>query len=251
MTTDEILLERNGPILTVTFNRPEALNAVTYDMFALLREAFLTAELSDDVRAVVLTGSGRAFSAGGDLKIPLVENVERWPRRSYLGLVDRAASLVTFVEWMRTPVISMVNGLAYGVGLALILAGDLAVAVPEATFCAPEAARNLVDPYMPRLAMRVGWERAKYMVLTSLPISAAEALDWGLISRVAPSGELLNVTMGIAERLASNGPDAMANYKMLFRRNLPQFDLGTYFAGAMGANGTEVMNEFAARGDGL
>lgn len=248
MSGGDVLTERHGPVLVLTLNRPDSLNAITYDMFEQLRLELLAAELSGDVRAVVLTGAGRAFTAGGDLKLPLVENVEMWPDRSYLGLVQRAASLVTFVEWMRTPVICMVNGLAYGVGLALVLAGDLTVAAEEARFCAPEAARNLVDPYMPRLGWRIGWERAKRMVLTAEPVPAKEAADWGLISQVVPAAELRSAAMGLAERIAGNGPDALANYKLMFSRQLPPFDLGTYFAGAMSDNGTEVMQRFMTNG---
>jgi enoyl-CoA hydratase/carnithine racemase len=245
--SSNVLCEVRGAVMVITLNRPEALNAVTYDLFEALRELLLEAELKTEIRAVVLTGTGRAFSSGGDLKLSLTENVEQWPDRSYLGLVQRAAALVSFLEWMRTPVICMVNGLAYGVGLAFVLAADLTIAAEQATFCCPEAARDIVDPYMPRLAWRVGFERAKFMMLTGTPVEAADAAAWGLITEAVPAGQLEQRTMRLAELVAGQGPNAIAGYKAMMRRMLPEFDLGTYYAGAMSDRGTQALRAFAER----
>jgi enoyl-CoA hydratase/carnithine racemase len=245
--SDDVLYEARGAVAVITLNRPAALNAVTYDMFEQLRERLVEAELTPEIRAVVLTGTGRAFSSGGDLKIPLIEHTERWPDRSYLGLVQRAASLVSFLEWMTTPVICMVNGLAFGVGLAFVLAGDLTIAAEGATFCCPEAARDVVDPYMPRLVWRVGFERAKYMILTGEPIPAADAATWGLITEAVPADQLEERTMKLAELIAGKGPNAVAGYKSMLRRILPEFDLATYFGGAMTDRGTVALQAFVER----
>lgn len=247
MPDDEVLCDQRDAITVITLNRPHALNAVTYDLFERLRELLLEAELRSETRVVVLTGAGRAFSSGGDLKIPLTENVEQWPDRSYLGLVQRASALVTFIEWMRTPVICMANGLTYGVGLAFVLAADLTIAAEGATFCCPEAARDVVDPYMPRLVWRVGFERAKLMMLTGAPVTAADAVTWGLITDAVPSEDLEATTMALADKIAGNGPNAIAGYKTMLRRILPEFDLATYFGGAMSERGTQALRAFSER----
>ncbi len=246
----DVLYEVRGPVAVITLNRPAALNAVTYDMFEALRERLVEAELTPEIRAVVLTGAGRAFSSGGDLKVPLAENSEKWPDRSYLGLVQRAASLVSFLEWMTTPVICMVNGLAYGVGLAFVLAGDLTIAAEEATFCCPEAARDVVDPYMPRLVWRVGFERAKYMILTGAAVPAPQAVEWGLVTEAVPAGQLEKRTLELAELIAGKGPNAVAGYKSMLRRLLPEFDLATYYGGAMSDRGTTALQAFIDRSPG-
>jgi crotonobetainyl-CoA hydratase len=205
----KVLVERRGPVLVLTLNRPEARNAVDRDVSVLVGEAVQAADHDPAVRAIVLTGSGaHAFSAGADLKAImrgepiLAAGREHW---SIAGFANHFTS---------KPTIAAVNGAALGGGAELALSCDLIVAVDTATFGLPEVKRGLMAAAggVFRLAEALPQKLALELILLGEPISAPEALRWGLINRVVPAAEgnpALEVALELASRIAANAPLAV------------------------------------------
>ena len=199
-------VSRDGAAVKIALNRPERMNAwssgLSEDMLAVLRE------VADDdaVRAVMLTGNGRAFCAGADLKEGADEAVA--------GQLDTRAVLtrwyhpiVTTIREMPKPVVTAVNGPAAGAGLSLALAGDLVVAAESAYFTLAFAGIGLVPDGGASLFVpsRVGFARAAEMAMLGEPVSAAKAVDWGLINFAWPDGEFTAKSEQLLKRLA-DGP---------------------------------------------
>ncbi|TFV52639.1 crotonase/enoyl-CoA hydratase family protein [Blastococcus sp. TF02A-35] len=215
MTSDEqpgVLAERTDHTLVVTLNRPRARNAVDADVASRLADALESADHDPDIRCVVLTGAGdKAFCAGADLKAlgrgetPLAPGREHY---GFAGFVRHAVS---------TPVIAAVNGAALGGGTELVLASDLAVAVETATFGLPETARGIFAAAggVFRLPEQLPRKVAMRMILTGDPMSAQEALRWGLVNEVVPADEVLPTALRLAERIAANAPLAVRASKRL------------------------------------
>lgn len=192
-------------IATITLNRPEAVNAMNRRFMQELFAVACRCDSDDDIRAVILTGAGRFFSAGGDLK-EFAEQGDDLP-----GYVTELATFlhaaVTRLQRMNAPLIVAVNGMAAGGGLSLVSAGDQVIAGESAAFtCAYTNAGITPDgssTYF--LAKHIGLLRAKELVLTNRRLSAAEALDWGLVSQVVSNDQLLVEAMAMAKVFA-NGP---------------------------------------------
>ena len=218
-TFSTLLLERrdNG-ILLVTLNRPEAANAMNTQMGLDLMTLFegFSVDL-EGLRVVILTGQGRAFCAGGDLK-----------QRN--GMTDEAwqAQHLVFERMLRAilacplPVIAAVNGAAYGGGCEIASACDFVYAATEARFALTEVTLGIMPGAggTQNLPRAVGERRAKELILSGLPFSAAEAEQWGLVNRVLPPDELLPATLAIAERIAANGPLSVRQAKQAIHRGL-------------------------------
>lgn len=199
-------------ILEVTLNRPEAANALNTEMGRELGELFdsLNAE-PGRARAVILTGAGsRAFCAGGDLK----------ERRGMSDAAWQAQHLV-FERMVRAillapmPVIAAVNGAAYGGGCELALLADFAYAAEHARFAQTEVTLGIMPGAggTQTLPRALGSRRAKEILLTGLPFSAAEAAEWGLVNRIFPATALLTETRATAARIAANAPLAARQIK--------------------------------------
>lgn len=210
--TDAVLTELDGHVLLVTLNRPEARNAVNGDLTLGLGNALERAHTDDEVRAVVLTGSGdRSFCAGADLKaISRGESLnppgtEAW---GFAGMVQHPIS---------KPVIAAVNGQALGGGTELVLAADLAVAVDTATFGLPEVKRGLIAAAggLVRLPEQLPRKVAMQLILTGDPIDAATALRWGLVNEVVPAQRLLETALDLAARIARNAPLSVQHSKQV------------------------------------
>lgn len=198
-----VLTERDGHVLVVTLNRPEARNAVNGELTLGLGNALEEAENDVEIRAVVLTGAGdQTFCAGADLKaISRGESLnpvgtEAW---GFAGMVQHPIS---------KPVIAAVNGTALGGGTELVLASDLAVASETASFGLPEVKRGLIAAAggVIRLPAQVPQKVAMHLILTGEPISAADALRWGLVNEVVPQAEVLTAAVALAQRIAANAP---------------------------------------------
>lgn len=194
----------DGPIATITLDRPAALNALTIPMKRELLNALGEVEADSVIRAVVLTGAGRAFCAGQDLK----ERLE--PGAPSLGdeLRQRYNPIVRAIRTMPKPVIAAVNGVAAGAGASLAFACDLRIASEGATFVlAFERIGLLPDTgatwLLPRL---IGLPRAMAMSLLNEPLSAAEAERLGLVARVVPAAALAEEAAVMARRLAESAP---------------------------------------------
>jgi enoyl-CoA hydratase len=221
---ETLLLETPQPgLLVVTLNRPKASNALNTQMGRDL-EALWTGLIAapGEVRCVVLTGAGeRAFCAGGDLKERHGMSDADWVaqheifERSYWRLLD-----------CTVPVIAAVNGHAFGGGLEMALACDFIYAVPDARFALPEVSLGIMPGAggTQLLARAAGERRAKELILSARPFSAAEALEWGIVNRLCDRPALLPEIMAIAAAIAANAPISVRQAKKAIHHGL-QMDL--------------------------
>ncbi|MCD2194823.1 crotonase/enoyl-CoA hydratase family protein [Actinomycetospora endophytica] len=211
---DPVHVETSDGITVVTLDRPKALNAVSPAVAAALGTALETADHDDSVRAIVVTGTGRAFSAGADLKAVAQGLRLDHPDHPEWGFGGFARHPLT------TPTIAAVNGLAFGGGLELMLACDLAVADENAQLGLPEVARGLAAGAggLLRLPQRIPRAVALEIAMTGEPISAARGYELGLVNRVAPAGTALDAARAMAATIAANAPLAVRESRGLMRR---------------------------------
>ncbi len=204
--TPGALVERRGNVMVVTINRPEARNAINAAVSIALGDALDEAQHDPDVRVIVLTGSGdQSFCAGADLKaLYRGENIGH-PDRPEWGF---AGYVRHFVD---KPTIAAVNGAALGGGTELALASDLVVAGESARFGLPEVKRGLIAAAggVFRLVDQLPRKVALQMMFTGEPITAAEALRWGLINEVVPDAAVLDAALALAQRITVNAPLAV------------------------------------------
>ena len=220
----ELTYEVDARIARIVLDRPKKLNAVTQLMYEELRHAFMRADTDPAVDVIVLTGAGRAFCAGGDLTE--VNEMHQQGRDLDLALVG-INSNATFrqMEALEKPIVTLVNGLAHAAGLILVLQSDVSIASEKASFRLPEALRGMAEPYAAaHLAAHIGFARAKYMILTCAEIDAAQAADWGLVSKVVPHENLEAAGKEVIARILETQPSARRWNKALMNRTLPPFD---------------------------
>ncbi len=217
MSEGVLLQEKSEAVLVLTMNRGDKLNALDLALTEALVAAFEAADGAADVRAVVLTGAGRAFCAGADLKEfrdKTAANADLSARRS-----EAMRHLYQLIPGLSKPVIAAVNGFALGGGCALALACDMAVADEDAKFGYPELKHGLVPAgVMPSLVHRVGVMAAFDLVATGRTIDAAEALRFGLISRTVAAGHAVEEAMSAAGVMAGYPPDALSASKALVHK---------------------------------
>jgi enoyl-CoA hydratase len=212
--TDELVRARHNQILIVRLNRPEARNALTPALLHGIGAAVVDAESDPEIRAVVLTGTGdRAFCAGMDLRaFATGEDMSLGndaASRGFLRLLDGTLTI---------PVIGAANGTALAGGLELLLGCDVIVASSEAQFGLPEVKRGLFPAGSgTSLGTRIPLGVALEMTLTGDPITATRAFALGLVNDVVPPDTVLEAALAIAERIAANGPLAVAAVKELVR----------------------------------
>jgi enoyl-CoA hydratase/carnithine racemase len=208
---EQIVLTAEAGIATVTLNRPDRYNALGSRMVDELDEALESIEGAGEVRAMVLSGAGdRAFCSGVDLKERAEMDADgRWSHNRALGaFAERLARL-------QVPTIAALNGLAFGGGLEIALACDFRVAAEGARFALPEVGIGIVPGAggTQRLPRLIGVTKAKELILTGRRISAEDALDMGLVSKVVPRSSLMEEARSLAEEIASNSPLAVAYAK--------------------------------------
>lgn len=211
-----VIFEQSGPVATVILNRPEALNALNRPMRQEL-EAALDRAADETVRAVVLTGAGRAFSVGQDVAELQADYAEDGPQLARL-IQEEWAPLIAAVRALPKPVVAAVNGPAAGGGLSLALAADVRLAEPRTSFLAAFVKVGLVpDSGAAHMLVRMlGLSKAMQLALTGDGFSAEEALQAGLVAAVAPDAETLRqAAHDFAERLAQGAPLALAAVKAL------------------------------------
>jgi enoyl-CoA hydratase len=207
MTTElpHALVERRGHILIVTMNRPEARNALSGPMLAIMREAWDTVDRDPDIRVCVLTGAGGAFCAGADLKAMNHRHPgdHEWDP-SVLEPLLKGRRLTK-------PLVAAVEGPAIAGGTEILQATDVRVAGESARFGVSEARWGLfpIAGSAVRLVRQIPYTVAADLLLTGRHITAAEALRVGLIGHVVPDGEALPKALELAERIAANGPLAV------------------------------------------
>ena len=209
MSDSLVLKSLEDGILTLTVNRPDALNALNRQVIDALAAAIEAAQNQDDVRVLVLTGSGaKAFVAGADIKefadFDRAQG-EDLARRGQRNLFDR-------VEQSRKPVVAAINGFALGGGLELAMAAHVRIASSNARMGLPEVSLGVIPGYggTQRLAQIVGKGKAMEMVLTAGMIDAASALDCGLVNQVVEPELLLETAQVVAAKMAKNAPTALA-----------------------------------------
>ena len=203
MTDQYIRRELRDGVMTVTLNRPEVLNSCNREMVAELRAAFEEAAATDAVRAVLLTGAGRAFCAGQDLAEAVPP--EPAPVPEIADIVEGYNALVRAMRALEKPVVAAVNGVAAGAGANIALACDIVLAAESASFIQAFAKIGLVPDnggtfFLPRL---VGMARATSLAMLADRVSAAQAVEWGMIYRAVPADALAAAARDLAAHLAT------------------------------------------------
>ncbi len=214
MHDDLVLVGRADGVATVTLNRPDALNAWTPELGRELLGVLGQLAADPQARAVVITGAGRAFSAGADVKNPRELTAAGDPDLS-TRLREIYNPVVLAVREMRKPVIAAVNGVAAGLGCSLALACDLIVAAESAYFLQAFVRLGVVPDAgaAHHLAARVGPARAAELTMLGERLPAATALEWGVVNRVVPDAELADAVAELAGRLARGPTVALGNIK--------------------------------------
>ncbi len=210
MNFTDILFTVSNHIATITLNRPEAYNAISDAMRENLREAvdYINA-LENDVRVVVITGAGKAFCSGGDIKL-MKERID-----SDVSFRDRletyrkdVAGIVKCIKSIRQPVIAQINGAAFGAGCSIAMLCDIRIASEQAKFGMPFGKRGLVPDwgatyFLPRL---VGRSKAIELAVTGQSFDAGTALNIGFLNQVVPPEKLQEFTMNCCSQILENGP---------------------------------------------
>jgi len=228
---ETVILERRGGELRITLNRPDTLNSWDKQLGTNLLAAVNEAAADDGVRAVTVTGAGRAFSSGADLRAGFDPTPEGHPD-VLTPLHERYHPIIAGLRQLPKPVLAAVNGPAVGIGCSLALASDLIVARESAYFLlafvniglVPDGGSSLLLPE------RVGLARATEMAMLGERIPAQRALEWGLVNRVVPDDEFDRIVDDLAARLAAGPTSAYAGIKQqfnawLFARMAEQLDL--------------------------
>jgi 2-(1,2-epoxy-1,2-dihydrophenyl)acetyl-CoA isomerase len=215
MSYETVEVRIEDSVAEITLNRPERLNAWTDQFGQELRKALLEDAADPSVRAVLVTGAGRGFSSGADLKEMLERGADEQPPEVGDMLRERYHPIIKGIRELPKPVVAAVNGPAVGIGCSLALACDLIWAAESAIFglafvnigLVPDGGSTFLVP------VAVGKARALEMALLGEPVPAPQALDWGLINRVVPDGQLMDEARGLARKLAAGPTRSYANSK--------------------------------------
>lgn len=205
--TAPLIFEIEGQVGIITYNRPEKLNAMTPEMAELMVDAVNRCNGDDAIRAVVLTGTGKAFCAGSDISL-LDSYATPWDFRNRTEYCDALRAL-------RKPSIAAINGYAFGGGLEMALSCDIRIAAETARMAAPEIKLGWIGGggMTALLAHSIGPSNAAMMVMTGEPIDAQKALSWGLVSETHPTDALRARAVEIAATIAARAPIAAETAK--------------------------------------
>jgi enoyl-CoA hydratase/carnithine racemase len=205
--------DRADGVLTVTLARPERRNAIDGELAAALRDAFEAAADDPEVRAVILTGEGRAFSAGGDLS----RFEKDWDPREFRHDSHRLTSLITLLERLEKPTVAAINGAVTGAGTQLALVCDVRLAAASARFIYREGRLGIIPSHggVTRLVKLIGLARAKDVLLGGEGLTAEEAHHAGLISAVVADDELMDAARARVQVMLERSPQAYAAAKRL------------------------------------
>ncbi|MEX2207117.1 MAG: enoyl-CoA hydratase-related protein [Myxococcota bacterium] len=219
----ELLYEKDGPIATLTLNRPERMNTISGPMLAELSEKLLTASADRDVRAIILTGSGRAFCAGLDLQ-DATRGTGIGGGGSLGVTLDLRDAPPTVLHKLDKPVICALNGGAAGYGMDLALGCDIRIASSRAKLAAAFTRRGVLPEsggtwILPRL---VGWAKAAEIIFTGRTLDADQCLALGLVNQVVPEASLMQAARDMANEIAANAPLAVQSAKRMMRIGLSE-----------------------------
>jgi enoyl-CoA hydratase/carnithine racemase len=240
---EQLIYTKRGEVAEIVLNRPDALNALSLELYGELGDALIEASKDPEVQIVIITGAGRAFSTGGDLKQG--DRVNRDDPRLFAEVSNRMLKAILESEKI---IVAKVNGIAQAGGLLVVAACDLAIASDRATFKCPEALVGLWEPYGPALLVpQIGIKRAKQMLLTCETVSAAEAERIGLINRVVAHEALDAAAEELIEQLLVTGPKARSMFKRMTNEHIGEFDTGTVIEALGSEEGREGMAAFAEK----
>lgn len=216
MTEDVLLFETIGPVVRLTLNRPKAMNSLNLAIMAEVDRRLTEISANDEVRVLILTGSGTAFCAGADLKEVLAG---RAPGPGDADFLDRASAVFGRLRNFPKPVIAALNGVTMAGGLELAMCADLVVAAESATIADAHANFGVFPgaggaAILPRL---IPLNMAMYLLLTGKSLSAAEMKACGLVCEVHPDAELADATLKLANHIAKKSPAALRRMKEVAR----------------------------------
>lgn len=231
-----VLYEQDGHVVTITLNRPEALNALSRPLETEMHAALDVAAGDDSVRSIVLTGAGRAFSAGYDISQGEGSGRARVPSSLFLRAGYQSAmrnpNLIMHLMELPKPIVAAVHGWCIGGGFWYALASDITLAADNAVFAQPEI--RMISNSTVLFAALAGWKAAHRYALTGDHFDAAEALRIGVINEVVPADQLMDRARALARRLAQVPPDAVRLNKAIT----------TYGLEAMGLRNALNVNAF-------
>ena len=214
--TSALLIETKNRVRFITLNPPQRHNAFDDGLIAELTEAFKAAGGDKGVRAVVLQSSGKSFSAGADLG--WMKRMAGYSKAENLADAKALSLMLETMDSCPRPVVGVVQGAAYGGGVGLVACCDLVVAAESATFCLSEVKLGIVPAVIsPYVVRAMGGRQARRYAVSAETFSAERAAGYGLVHEVVPAAELLAMRDAWLERLAGNGPKAMAAAKEIIR----------------------------------
>jgi enoyl-CoA hydratase len=215
MCADVLIVERAAGIATVTLNRPDSMNALSRALRDAISAAFRDLQADGETRAVVLTGAGRAFCAGFDLR-ELADATGESAAETAKNDMPEA------IEGFEGPIIGAINGHAITGGFELALACDVLVASDQAKFADTHARVGMLPGWglSQKLPRMIGVSRAKEVSFTGNFVTAEQALEWGLVNRVVPAKDLVATCQGLARDMASCHPRVLREYKRLIDEGL-------------------------------
>ncbi|MCX6644806.1 MAG: enoyl-CoA hydratase-related protein [bacterium] len=214
-----LYLLKDGPVATMTFNRPDIRNAFNAQMILDIIEGIAQVNAMDDVRVLVITGAGSAFSAGADLN--WMKSMKDFSYEENIADAEALADSMHAIFTCRKPTIARVNGAAIGGGNGLVCACDIAIAAEEAVFSLSEVKIGLVPACIGLYVVkRVGEANARYLMLSGRRLNGVEAAEYGLVNWAVPLGNLNDEIDMLVEKLLTSGPQAMWMVKELIR-NVP------------------------------
>jgi enoyl-CoA hydratase len=224
--TPYLRFERHPPFARVTVDRPEARNALTQAMYFGIRYAVRLVDADPELAGLLITGVGDVFIPGGDLGKKVSD---KW---ADFNAAPGAFDVLPFDVLRQSvkPVVSAVNGICQGGGLLIAMCSDLAVVSERATFRVPELLRGISDTYYAQLLARlIGPVRTRDLMFTGRRLTAAEALDWGLVSRVVPHDELIEAATGALVEIVQTAPEARRDIKRVLDQYIGLHDRIAFF----------------------
>ena len=224
--TPYLRFERHPPFARVTVDRQEARNALTQAMYFGIRYAVRLVDADPELAGLLITGVGDVFIPGGDLGKKVSD---KW---ADFNAAPGAFDVLPFDVLRQSvkPVVSAVNGICQGGGLLIAMCSDLAVVSERATFRVPELLRGISDTYYAQLLVRlIGPVRTRDLMFTGRRLTAAEALDWGLVSRVVPHDELIKAATGALVEIAQTAPEARRDIKRVLDQYIGLHDRIAFF----------------------
>ncbi|MGH9273103.1 MAG: enoyl-CoA hydratase/isomerase family protein [Acidimicrobiales bacterium] len=239
--TRHLRFERHGPLAHCIVDRPEKRNAMTGAMYFGVRYASNHVDADPDLAGMILTGVDDVFIPGGDLG---EGSDDQWDGPRYLFMETTPFDAL---RQARKPVVAAINGICQGGGLMIAMLSDVAVASERATFRAPELLRGIADTnYAQILPRQIGPARARDMLFTGRKVSAEEALEWGLVTRVVPHEELLGAATEVATDISKTAPSARSDMKRSLDQYYGLYDrigMVTSLRGPEALEGFEAFNE--------